>query len=616
MVGRSIWLWLLVWPVLPAGAQEPALRLTRIASGLRNPTDIQAPHDGTGRLFFVQQHGVVRVFRNGALLGEPFLDISGKTRGGGERGLLGLVFPPGFAAKGYFYVNYTDLAGDSVIARYRVRVGNPDLADPGSETIVLTQRQPFSNHNAGQLAFGPDGYLYVGFGDGGSGNDPQNNAQNRRTWLGKMLRIDTESDLTRYRVPAGNPFVGDATVPPEIWALGLRNPWRYSFDRETGGLWIADVGQNRAEEINFQPASSRGGENYGWNVMEGFQCLFAGCRPDPGFTPPVHEYGRGEGFSVTGGYVYRGARYPNLRGVYIYGDYGSGRIWGLSREDGRWMNRLLLAPGRSISTFGEDEAGELYLADHGAGEIFHLEGQPDQGPPPVFAASSVANAASGEPGVVAGSLATIYGERLVASGGVRLAARLPLPRMLDGVEVLVDGTPAPVLGVARTAGGEQINFQMPHDAGGSAVAAIAVRRNTVASDAVRVPVLAQQPGVFTLDGARGLVVHHADNTLVTTERPLRRGEFAYFFASGLGAVTDPPPDGAPAPRQPLARVTGPVRVTLGGADCQVLFAGLAPDLAGVYQVNIRVGESVASGEHGLVLAVGETPGRAVRVPVE
>lgn len=612
---RFACLLLSVWSAIQAGAQEPPLRLRRVVAGLRNPTDIQAPRDGSRRLFFAQQDGLLRLFRDGALLDAPFLDLRAKTRAGGERGLLGLVFPPDFAAKGHFYVNYTDLAGDSVIAGYRIRPDNPDLADATSETVVLTQRQPFANHNAGQLAFGPDGYLYLGFGDGGGARDPQNNAQNPRTWLGKMLRLDTESE-SRYRVPPDNPFVGRPDILPEIWALGLRNPWRYSFDRETGDLWIADVGQNRAEEINFQPGSSRGGENYGWNIMEGFECLIAGCRPEPNFTPAVHEYGRSEGISVTGGYVYRGALYPNLRGLYIYGDYGSGRIWGLRREDGRWVNRLLLASGKAISTFGEDEAGELYLADHAAGEIFTLEGQPDRDPPPRFVPEAVTNAASGEPGLVPGSLATISGERLAASQGVRLAARLPLPRMLDGVQVLVNGEPAPVLGSAAIDGRAQINFQTPLRAGGAATATVVALRNGVASEPLRVPVLAAQPGVFTLDGATAVVVHHDDNSLTSRERPLRRGEAAYLLATGLGAVTFPPPDGVAAPRDPLSRVVASVGITLGGVACEVLFAGLAPGLAGVYQVNVRIAAAVPSGDQPLVITAGAVRSREVRAPVE
>ena len=283
---------------------------------------MQSAGDGSGRLFVVEQSGVIRVLRDSGVNPLPFLDIRGKIRSGGERGLLGLAFPPGFQEKQYFYLNYTNLAGDTVVARYRV-TGDPDVADPTSETVVLTFNQPFGNHNGGQLRFGPDGYLYIGTGDGGSGFDPFNNGQTPGKLLGKMLRIDVESDLGQYQIPPDNPFLADAAFRPEIWGLGLRNPWRYSFDRDTGDLWIADVGQNRAEEIDFQPASSQGGENYGWSVMEGLRCVNAGCSM-AGLTLPVHEYshtGGDCGGSVTGGHVYRGNRSPGLRGTYIYGDF-------------------------------------------------------------------------------------------------------------------------------------------------------------------------------------------------------------------------------------------------------------------------------------------------------
>lgn len=351
-------------------AQEPAIRLVKVAEGFARPTDIQQPDDGSGRLFVVEQAGLIRVVRNGSVLAEPFLDIRDRvTRIGGigdERGLLGLAFPPDFARKQYLYVNYTDRAGDTAISRFRVSAASRDRAEPGSEQVLLTVDQPFANHNGGQLAFGPDGYLYIGLGDGGSAGDPRGNGQNRRTLLGKMLRIDVEPDLGRYRVPASNPFANDPAYLPEIWALGLRNPWRFGFDPATGDLWIADVGQNRAEEINFQPASNRGGENYGWALMEGFQCFAPGCNAE-GLFLPVHEYDtRRQGdVSVTGGYVYRGELSPALRGAYIYGDYASGRIWALRREGGKFANELLMDSPFSISTFGQDRTGEVYVADYG-----------------------------------------------------------------------------------------------------------------------------------------------------------------------------------------------------------------------------------------------------------
>ena len=319
---------------LTLGMLAQEVRLVQVASGIPAPTVIQSANDGSGRLFLVQQNGLIRILRGGAVGAQPFLDIRNKTRGEGERGLLGLAFPPGFAQKQRCYVNYTDLNGDTIIAQYRVS-SSADAADPASEVVLLKIDQPFSNHNGGQLRFGPDGYLYIGMGDGGSAGDPRSNGQNRGALLGKMLRIDVETEPGRVRVPSDNPFVNVSGARPEIWALGLRNPWRFSFDRATGDLWIADVGQDTYEEVNFQPASSRGGENYGWNFMEGAHCYRSGCGMD-GLALPVAEYSHAEGCSVTGGFVYRGRSFPGLRGIYIYADFCSGFIWGVERQGDRW----------------------------------------------------------------------------------------------------------------------------------------------------------------------------------------------------------------------------------------------------------------------------------------
>ncbi len=275
----------------------------------------------------------------GAPLPDAFLDITDRVRSGGERGLLGLAFPPGYADKGYFYVNYTALNGATTISRFRLIAGDPNRADPASEEILLVIAQPYANHNGGQIAFSPrDGYLYVGMGDGGSGGDPQNRAQNPAELLGKLLRLDVEGAVgtaSAYLVPPTNPYTATIGYRPEIWALGLRNPWRFSFDRQTGDLYIGDVGQGLWEEIDYQPASSAGGQNYGWRIMEGAHCY----NPDPcdstGLTLPIWEYSHSAGQCVTGGYVYRGDDYPDLAGMYIFGDYVSGAIWGLRRAGGR-----------------------------------------------------------------------------------------------------------------------------------------------------------------------------------------------------------------------------------------------------------------------------------------
>lgn len=347
----------------------PAITLTRVASGFVEPTHITHAGDGSGRLFIVERRGVVRILRDGTVLATPFLDITGLANStGGEQGLLSVAFPPGFAAKRYFYVDYTGLSGtgDTVLARYPL-TADPDVADSAGGATLLTVTQPFTNHNGGQLAFGPDGFLYVALGDGGGSGDPSNNAQSLTTLLGKILRIDVESGVSPYAIPTGNPFGN------EIWAYGLRNPWRFSFDRSAGDLYIADVGQNLFEEVDFQPATGSGGENYGWNIMEGLHCFNSTTCDQAGLTLPVAEYSHADGScSVTGGFVYRGAQYPALQGVYIYGDFCSGKIWGLRKNGAVWENQLLLDTALLISTFGEDEAGNMYVADFTSGDIYKI----------------------------------------------------------------------------------------------------------------------------------------------------------------------------------------------------------------------------------------------------
>jgi glucose/arabinose dehydrogenase len=353
----------------PPAAPAPDINLNLIASGFVQPVGITHAGDGSGRLFVVEQAGRVRIVRDGVVAPVPFLDITDRVLAGGERGLLGLAFPPGFPVNNpHFYVNYTRLAdGATVVSR---------LTLAGSEEVLLLVAQPEANHNGGQIAFGPDGFLYVALGDGGGANDQFGNAQNRSTLLGNILRLDVESGAAPYAIPAGNPFVQDPAARDEIWAYGLRNPWRFSFDRATGDLYIADVGQNLVEEVNFQSAASPGGENYGWNIMEGSTCF----PPDPdcdrtGLTLPVAEYFQGAGdCSVAGGFVYRGADFPALQGIYFYADFCSGRIWGLRRNGTVWDNQLLLDTTLQITSFGEDEAGNLYLADFGAGDIYKIEG--------------------------------------------------------------------------------------------------------------------------------------------------------------------------------------------------------------------------------------------------
>jgi glucose/arabinose dehydrogenase len=329
-----------------------------VTSGLNRPVGLVNAGDGSRRLFVLEQEGVIRVIRDGELQAEPFLDIRDRVgSNANEQGLLGLAFHPDYMQNGFFYVDYTDRNGNTVIARFSVS-DDPNQADADSEKRLLGIEQPYSNHNGGAMAFGPDGYLYIGTGDGGSGGDPQGNAQSLDTLLGKVLRLDVDGG-DPYSIPAGN-------LQAEIWAYGLRNPWRFSFDGLTGDLYIGDVGQGTWEEIDFWPAGSPGGANFGWNYREGAH-PYEGSPPEGlQLVEPVAEYDHSVGVSVTGGVVYRGEVLPEFYGIYLYGDYGSGRVWGLLRNpDGSWQNQLLFESGANITSFGQDQAGEVYVVDHG-----------------------------------------------------------------------------------------------------------------------------------------------------------------------------------------------------------------------------------------------------------
>lgn len=379
-------------PLAPAG--ETPITTRRIASGLAFPTGVyHAPGDAT-RLFITEKTGRIKILNleTQQVLATPFLNLSSLISGGGstgsEQGLLGLAFHPDYANNGYFYVNYTGSGGATTIRRYTVSATDPNVANASSGTTLLTIAQPFSNHNGGWIGFGPDGYLYIGTGDGGSANDPGNRAQNigANQLLGKILRIDVDSG-SPFGIPADNPFAGGGG-DNRIWSWGLRNPWRCSFDRETGDLWIADVGQNAWEEINVQPAGV-GGQNYGWRCKEGNACTgLSGCTCNStALTNPIHVYGHNSsgGYSLTGGFVYRGCAIEGLQGAYFFADYVSGRIWTL-RYDGATVSGLQLRTTQltpssdgftvnQIVAFGEDPQGELYIVDHGgasSGQIFKI----------------------------------------------------------------------------------------------------------------------------------------------------------------------------------------------------------------------------------------------------
>jgi glucose/arabinose dehydrogenase len=349
-----------------------------IVEGLEQPTSLVSANDGSGRLFIVEKPGLVRIFRDGQMLQEPFIDLRDRVRTQGytTAGLLGMTFHPEFSQNGFFYANYTASNGATVISRFKA---SPDLSvgDPDSELVLLEIPQPVGEHRGGDLAFGPDGYLYASIGDGGGPGygDPDGNAQNTGSLLGKILRLDLDN-AQPYAIPPDNPFTS-GEGHPEVWALGLRNAWRFSFDSITGDLYIADVGENAWEEVNFLPVGTPGGANFGWNYFEGFDPFqeLAGrnqSSTDQIFINPVVQYDHTQGCSITGGMVYRGQTLPEWNGVYIYGDYCQGNIWGLLKlPDGSWENQFLVKLPAYISTFGIDEAGEIYLADI-TGKIFRM----------------------------------------------------------------------------------------------------------------------------------------------------------------------------------------------------------------------------------------------------
>jgi glucose/arabinose dehydrogenase len=352
---------------------DAELRAIQVAEGLRSPVYLTSPPDDE-RLFIVEQVGRIRILKNGDLLPTPFLDITDRVVSGGERGLLSVAFHPDYGSNGAFFVNYTGAGGATRVERYQAS-SDPDRADVESAQLVLTAAQRYSNHNGGLVKFGPDGMLYVGMGDGGSGGDPQGHGQNRSTLLGALLRLDVDAAVP-YGIPADNPYLGAVGARPEIWATGLRNPWRFSFDFEEDMIYIADVGQNRLEEINARPAAD-GGLNYGWNLMEGSACYPSGSNCDArDLVLPVLDYGNSaQGCSVTGGYVYRGSALPQLRGHYFYGDYCRGAVRSFRlTADGEAVDRREWPLGQlgSISSFGEDSARELYVVVH-QGRIYRLE---------------------------------------------------------------------------------------------------------------------------------------------------------------------------------------------------------------------------------------------------
>jgi len=352
------------------------LVLNDIVGGLNAPLDFQVANDGSGRFFIVEQPGIIRIVSAGALLPSLFLDIQAKVNfDGAEQGLLGLAFHPSYSQNRRFYLNYDRLSGSqiqTVIAEYQASATSQDQADPSSERILFTVDQPFANHKGGQLAFGPDGFLYIGLGDGGSAGDPNGNGQSLGTLLGKILRIDVDHTSTglQYAIPSDNPFVSTSGAKPENWAYGFRNPWRFSFEKGGTRLFCGDVGQDKFEEIDLV---QKGG-NFGWNIMEGAHCFSpsSGCNMN-GLILPISEYDHSEGSAVIGGYVYKGSAISSLSGVYVFGDLSGGKIWGLQETSpGTWTRSTLLSKALTLSSFGQDESGEIYVIDYGGGNVLKL----------------------------------------------------------------------------------------------------------------------------------------------------------------------------------------------------------------------------------------------------
>jgi glucose/arabinose dehydrogenase len=396
-----------------AAAAQPAITLTPLGSGgiVSAPLHVANAHDGSGRIFVVSQEGIIKVYKNGAYLSTPFLDVTSLVTYEDEQGLLSMDFDPNYTTNGYFYVYYVDkltTPGSVTIARYSVSAGDPDVADPNSALIILVIPNPFDDtHRGGRLEFGPDHLLYIGVGDSGGVGDPENRAQNTDSLFGKLLRIDVhgtgavpcgQSDPAPYAIPPSNPFVGVADTCEEIWAYGFRNPWRYSFDRSTGDMFLADVGEDAWEEIDMQPAGDAGGENYGWRLMEANHCYDppTGC-DDGSLTHPIIEYAHSATrCAVIGGFRYRGTLVPDLAGMYVFGDLCSGEVFGATESGGTWTMQVLKDTTYVVSGFGEDEAGELYLTGL-TGLVYRIEQTPY--PSPTLTALSPSPVLAGDPGV-------------------------------------------------------------------------------------------------------------------------------------------------------------------------------------------------------------------------
>jgi len=555
-----------MWPGyvarLPAQNLAGQIRFRKIATSGGLPTSITNAGDGSQRLFLTTQEGRVWIIEDGERLETPFLDIRSRVSRGSERGLLSIAFHPKYAEEGYFYTYYTDPQGNSVVSRFGVS-DDPNVAVPFSETFVIGIEQPFSGHNGGQLQFGPDGLLYIGTGDGGGTGDPGNRAQDLSLLLGKILRIDVDRS-TPYFVPTDNPFQFRVGARNEIWAYGLRNPWRFSFDRETGNLFVANVGQSAVEEINFQSAGSDGGENYGWYLMEGSQCFEPSKdRQDGSLRLPILEYEHiGGGRSVTGGYVYRGTDYPQFDGTYFYADWVTEEVFLAMRNGSIWTTIGTVASGYEISTFGEDEHGELYVADYFGEAVYRIEADN----PRPFLTSVI--------------------PEMVMAGGLAFTLTLRGQGFSSSSEMLWDGSPRPTTLVSSTrlrvevveddiaeAGVTQIRVRNPSPGGGTSSA---------------VPFTIEEPPRIIPEVFQGGVGNSAGVTSITGVAP---GSIASVFGTNLSIETEP------------AGVV-PLPTSLGGGMLQMSPQGLAPQFfASPGQQNVQIPWEFEGAEGATITAI-------------
>lgn len=575
-------------PPAAGGIQgTPSIQLQPFLSGLASPVLIRHAGDLSNRLFIVEQTGIVKVLQPGSATPTDFLNVTTKRSCCGERGLLGLAFHPQFAANRRFFINYTR-AGDgaTVVSEFLASAANPNLAET-NEKILLVVEQPFSNHNGGMIEFGSDGFLYIAMGDGGSGNDPGDRAQNINNLLGKMLRIDVDNPngAIPYSSPSTNPFFGPAEGRDEIYATGLRNPWRFSFDRATGEIYAGDVGQGQREEIDIITL----GGNYGWRVFEGTLCTGLGPAPcvPTAYVPPITEYNHSGGrCSVTGGYVYRGARGTLPAGSYVYGDYCTGEIF--LYENG--ASRILLDTAFNISSFGEDQEGELY--------VVHLGGSITKIVNTAVRAATTVSAASFRPGPLApGAIAAAFGVALATDTA---QAQLPLPAILAGTSVSVRDSagierPASLFFVSPM----QVNYLVPETtAAGQAEIRITGQDGIVSTGAIDIAPVA--PGLFAANangaGAAAAIVLRQRGDGSQSEEPTAE------FDAAIGGFVARPIDLAPEDEQVFlilfgagirgrSALTG-VTATAGGTPLEVLFAGPQGTFFGLDQINARLDRSL------------------------